>query len=154
MRAAARPPLLRTAPVARLARSSSPPKVPRARVGPLFCAHAQPHHPTQNGPFHLGLWLNALNQHKIAPFISGSVPVAGELPVEMSGCGRGLATMVTAEGGAALLAAISSAGAGAELNGSYSSIRRPGAFASIDAAGHMQVCAALWVPNTTLRCEF
>ena len=58
-------------------------------------------------------------------------------PIELTSCGRGIATMVAAEAGAAMLAQVTAAGA-AGVSAALSSPRSPGAFAAIDASGHIQ----------------
>ena len=72
---------------------------------------------------------------------AGAVIVAAKdtLPVEMNSCGnsRGLATMISGSDGTKLKQIITESG-GTLTNGSFASIRRPGAFAAIDASGHMQ----------------
>ena len=93
---------------------------------------------------------NTAAGHATASGAGGAVVVAakGTAPIELTSCGRGIATMVAAEAGAAMLAQVSAAGA-AGVGAVLSSPRSPGAFAAIDASGHIQEIG--WEKYSTLE---
>ena len=80
---------------------------------------------------------------------AGAIVIAakGKSVEELGSCGQGVATVISNDDGTALLAAL--AKAGGAINGSFASIRQPGAFAAIDGAGRAQELG--WEKYSTLE---
>eukprot|EP01052_Picozoa_sp_SAG31_P036819 SAG31_NODE_4650_length_3068_cov_2.827888_2_plen_488_part_00 len=89
-------------------------------------------------------------EHGSSSGAAGTIVAAasGSLPEELQACkAHGVVTMVGHEDGLALRATLKDVGG--NLSGSFASIRRPGAFAAVDAAGRLQEVG--WEKYSTLE---